>query len=254
MNLEELRTIFYTERELPEKGEIVVAEVISFTDDVVHCVLPMYARMPVILPTRHINMKRGKKVKDYVKVGRIEAATIYEIHTLNEEGQREIDLSIKSINDIDISLVKTIFYRAEKVHNIVCHAAQFNREKVIEYYKLIHRLKGVLYHRENEDEKWNDIENDTYSYFQLILLGKRESPSEDLYESIKQRMPVPTYTVEKDIRLNTIDPNGVKVITDRLNEYVRKEGTKVYIVAPPVYKVTATARTKEEAEEILATL
>jgi translation initiation factor 2 subunit 1 len=262
MDTEELRTIpfFSKERLYPEHGEILIAEVVSYTDDVVHCVLPMYGRIQAILPTRHINIRRGKKVKDYVKVGEKIVASVYEIHTsVDEDGQekREIDLSIKSIKDMDQSLTKTLYNRALKVHQILCSAGKFNKDTVLEYYELVRSKKGILIDQKKTEESktiWNDIENDDYSYFQDILVGKREAPNEEIKNAIDMRMDMPSYTVEKEIRLNTIDPNGVKVITDRLNAYVSKEGTKVYIVAPPVYRITATGRTKEEAEAILATL
>jgi translation initiation factor 2 alpha subunit (eIF-2alpha) len=263
MNQEELFTIpfFSNERVFPEHGEILIAEVGSYTDEVVHCVLPMYGRIRAILPTRHMNIRRGKKVKDYVKVGDILVATVYEIHSIGKRTEdehditeQEIDLSIKSIKEMDQALAKTIYHRAIKVHQIVCSAAQFNKAKVLEYYELLRNTKGVLVDTSEPKDIWADVENDMYAYFQEILVGKREVPNREIYESIVKRMDMPSYTVEKDIRLNTIDPNGVKVITDRLNAYVSKEGTKVYIVAPPVYKVTATGRTKEEAEAILATL
>ena len=264
MNQEEFLTIpfFSKERVFPEHGEILVAEVASYTDEVVHCVLPMYGRIRAILPTRHMNIRRGKKVKDYVKVGEILVATVYEIHTVGkrteeqDETEQEIDLSIKSIKEMDQALAKTMYHRAIKVHQIVCSAAHFTKAKVVEYYELVRNSKGIVVEKKESDSKdlWADVENDMYSYFQEILVGKREAPNKEIYESIMKRMEMPSYTVEKEIRLNTIDPNGVKVITDRLNAYVSREGTKVYIVAPPVYKVTATGRTKEEAEEILATL
>jgi translation initiation factor 2 alpha subunit (eIF-2alpha) len=246
MDKPELQSFRLLEKEAPTNDELVVAEVVSFTDDVVHCCLPMYSRLPVILPTRHINIRRGRKVRDYVKVGQLLVASVYTIYEVDKEDGtqvRQIDLSIKSIQEEDKQKTMEMFHRANKVHQVICAASDYKIQAVEALYKEVRDIvRGI------QEEQ---IEYDAYTYFQEILIDEKECANEKLRKSIQQRMEMPSYTAEKEVRFQTNEPNGVQIVSERLTEIATHPGVKVFVVAPPLYRITCTATTKAKAEHLL---
>lgn len=248
MDKPELQGIRLIEKPAPESDELVIAQVTQVSDEVVHCCLPMYSNLPAILPTRHMNIRRGRKVKDYVKLGQILVATIYTIHmTEKEDGsfQQQIDLSIKSIPEADKEATLNLYHRANKVHQIICAASNYKRQAVDELYT---QVREILHEIQEENPNY-----DCYNLFENYLIGEKTCTNESLQKTIQQRMELPSITVEKEVRLQTNVPNGVQNISDRLTQIASTPGVKVFVVAPPVYRITATAPTKTKAEELLAT-
>lgn len=247
MDKPELQGIRLIEKPAPESEELVIAQVTQCSDEVVHCCLPMYSNLPAILPTRHMNIRRGRKVKDYVKVGQLIVATIYTIHMTEQEGgsfTQQIDLSIKSIPEAEKEATMNMYHRASKVHQIICAASDYKRQAVDELYTQLRTIVRPI----QQDQP----EYDCYSFFEQILVGEQTCTNETLQKAIQQRMDMPSVTVEKEIRIQTNTPNGVQDVTDRLTQIASQPGVKVFIVAPPVYRITATASTKIKAEELLA--
>lgn len=247
MDKPELQGIRLLEQASPVSDELVVAEVLSFTDELVNCSLLMYNKLPAILPTRHINIRRGRRVKDYVKVGQILVASVYSINMIEKEDGlqvQQIDLSIKSIQEDEKTKTMEQYHRACKVHQIICAAANYKRTAVDYLYtELRSTVKPI-----QEDQPDYDL----YAYLQDILVGDQPCENEPLCKAIQQRMEMPSHTVSKDYHFQTSDPNGVKLITERLNHIAAQPGIKVFVVASPHYRITATAASKRIAEQLLA--
>ncbi len=247
MDTPELQAFRLLEKETPVNDELVIAEVVKFSDEVVHCCLPMYSNLPVILPTRHMNIRRGRKVKDYVKNGQILVASVYTINTIEKEDGtqiQQIDLSIKSIQETEKQKTMDMYHRAIKVHKLICTASEFKLDAVQVLYKQVRDIVRTI-QEENPDY-------DAYTYFQEILIGEKECTHDMLRKTIQQRMEMPSYTAEKEVRFQTNEPNGIQVVSDRLTQIASQPGVKVFLVAPPLYRITCTAITKAAAEQILA--
>ncbi len=246
MDKPELQSFRLLEKEAPANDELVVAEVVSFTDDVVHCCLSMYSKLPVILPTRHINIRRGRKVKDYIKVGQLLVASVYTIYEVEKEDGtqvRQIDLSIKSIQEEDKQKTMEMFHRANKVHQVICAASEYKIQAVEALYK---DVRDIVHGIQEENTEY-----DIYTYFQEILIGEKKCTHEKLLKSIQQRIEMPSYTAEKEVRFQTNEPKGVEIVSERLTEIASYPGVKVFVVAPPLYRITCTATTKAQAERLL---
>jgi translation initiation factor 2 alpha subunit (eIF-2alpha) len=247
MDKPELQGIQLIDKIAPESDELVIAQVTQFTNEVVHCSLPMYNNHPAILPTRHMNIRRGRKVKDYVKVGQILVASIYTIHMAEKEDGtpvQQIDLSIKSIPEADKESTMNMYHRACKVHQIICGAGGYNRQAVDELYTQIRTIVRTIQQEQTD--------YDCYRWFEQILVGEQPCINDTLLKVIQQKIEMPSVTVEKEVRFQTNTPNGVQDIMDRLTRISSQAGVKVFVIAPPLYRITATAPTKINAEELLA--
>ena len=63
-----IRHFFYPERQ-PALSDIVVAHVKEIRDVAVYGSLPAYGDLEFMMPTSEINVRRGKRIADYVRVG-----------------------------------------------------------------------------------------------------------------------------------------------------------------------------------------
>ncbi len=217
-----LKSIPFFVVDKPPMDSYVIAHVVSFTDVVVEVTLPEYCDAPAIIPTSEIKVKRGRRVGDYVKKGKEVVAQVIRV---DEEGR--LDLSMKVVTKEDEESVKQRYAKAQKVHSIVCSAANYSAEAAKELYKQL---------RETSDN--------LYELFEQMLVGDCESPSDALLQSIKQRMPMPSYTCEKEIVLRHLTAAETAKKLDALVE----QGFKVYVTAPPKYKITVSMPSKLKAE------
>lgn len=232
----------------PPLESYVIAEVLDFTDTVVDVVLPEYGRKDAIIPTSEIKVKRGKRVGDYVKKGKDVVAQVIRV---DEEGR--LDLSLKVVTKEDEAKVRERYAKAQKVHSIVCTAASYNAEAVKDLYaalgtdfQALHALFEAILVREAEGEAeavGEEEENATHTLPSSAL-------NEALLKAIHMRMQIPSYTVEKEVVLLS---KTVEETEQKLNALVEK-GCKVYVTAPPKYKITVTAPSIQKAEHLLSQL
>ena len=166
--------------------------------------------------------------------------------TEQEDGTftQQIDLSIKSIPEADKEATMNMYHRASKVHKIICAASNYTRKVIDDLYVEVRAIVRSI----QQDQP----DYDCYRFFEQILVGEQPCTNEALLKVIQQRMYMPSVTIEKELRFQTNTPNGVQDITDRLTHIASQPGVKVFIVAPPLYRITATASTKTKAEELLA--
>lgn len=211
----------------PDIDMYVIAHVLNFTDVVVEVTLPEYCDAPAIIPTSEIKVKRGRRVADYVKKGQEVVAQVIRV---DEEGR--LDLSMKSVTKEDEAATKERYAKAQKVHSIICSAAGYKRDDAEALYK-----------------SFQDIEC-LYTHFEQILVGDASTENQALLKAIQQRMPIPSYTCEKEIVLRNLNADQT---ADQLTKLVEK-GFKVYITAPPKYKISITMPSRLKAEAALTAL
>lgn len=224
--MEQLRKIPFYPEQTPPMDSYVIAEVQSFTDVVVEVLLPEYGNLPAIIPTSEIKVKRGRRVGDYVKKGKEVVAQVIRV---DEEGR--LDLSMKVVTQDDDKGVRERYAKAQKVHSIVCTASNYKEEDVRALYNELH----------------SKVEN-LYAYFEGVLVGEAPCESEALVKAIHMRLVVPSYTVEKEISILSLTAEATEAKLTALVE----QGFKVYVTAPPKYKITATASSPQKAEQQLS--
>lgn len=233
-------TPFYT-NPLPQKDDIVIAEVVDFNDIHVNLFLPEYGQVKAFLPTTEINVRRGKRVKDYVKIGQEIAVQVISVTETGPEGHTDpvnIDVSMKVVKSEETKDAFDKYHKALKVHKTIGDAAKYKSEAARKLYQ------------ELRDQFETDL---LYPIFEEIRAGKKYNVSVELLKAIEERMPAPLFTQEADLVITyPYEKDGAAKVAARLDKISQMENVKIFVVAPPKYKVIVTAMTKERAEELLA--
>ena len=223
---------FYREP-TPAMDTYVIAEVQSFTDVVVEVTLPEYGQHTAIIPTSEIKVKRGRRVGDYVKKGKEVVAQVIRV---DEEGR--LDLSMKVVQEVDTKTAFEKYFRAKKAHSILCQGCGYNADAIKAMYENLHQM---IY-----DSPYADI----YAYFESCLVDESAPPNQEILKAIQQRMQIPSYTGEKEILIRNLTADDTM---KQLNGLVEK-GFKVFVTAPPKYKISFTAPSQEKLALALASV
>jgi translation initiation factor 2 subunit 1 len=229
---------FYT-NSLPQKDDIVIAEVVDFNDVRVNLLLLEYGRVKAFLPTSEINVRRGKRVKDYVKQGQEIAVQVINVSKENDTGTINIDVSLKVVKADETKEFFDKYHKALKVHKTIGAATQYKPEEAQKMYEML----------------WGKYETDIlYPVFEEIRAGVRQT--EDipvtLVKAIEERMPATLFTQEAEMIITfPKEKNGAEKVVAKLDRLSQMEGVKVFVVAPPKYKIVVSSQTKAKAEELL---
>jgi translation initiation factor 2 alpha subunit (eIF-2alpha) len=249
MSTEEIintKTIPFYSYNTPALHSFVIAEVVEFSDTIVHCVLPEYANHPAILMTTEIGMKRGKRVKDYVKPKLEMAVLVLSIE--QEEDKSILFLSMKNINEKDKKDAFSKYHDACKANLVLFTAADYKKEEAEELYTYI---RNKITSSELTVNSSSSEEMSVFRFFEKVLLEEEKVESEKLLKAIQLRLPPPSVTLEKEIFLRSLDSDGVQKIRQKLDEYASMPNVKVFVVSPPKYKIMVTSTTRQKAEEML---
>lgn len=228
---------FYPES-IPGVGSTVVAMVRRIGDTAVYCTLPAYKDHEVMLPTSEINVRRGRRVSDYVRVGQQIVVTV-----LRDDGDK-LDVSLKQVRDVEREAATEAHARAARVALIVRSACDQDTERVIAMYR---------------DTIWpiGDL-NDVWTLFEEV---KAATPGEErmglptgLVVAIHTKMPTASYTASADVTIRAaLYPDGAARVAAILTRLATEhEGVEVFVVAPPKYRLTVTDSTKARADARLA--
>ncbi len=230
-----IRHFFYPERQ-PALSDIVVAHVKEIRDVAVYGSLPAYGDLEFMMPTSEINVRRGKRVADYVRVG--ENIVTQVISTTGGK----IDTSMKLVREEEAKEAMEKFHKSNRVFNIVrCALGLGATEADIE----------AVY----EEHLWPLVDEELFALFESIRAGGQvpDGFPASIVAEIMARMPAPVFTAsaERMIRFGQFH-DGL----DRLNAILKRmaalEGIQVHVLAPPKYRIQASAGTQEEADNRLA--
>jgi translation initiation factor 2 alpha subunit (eIF-2alpha) len=227
---------FYPEP-IPSIGSLVVATVQRIADTAVYCTLPAYRDHEVMLPTSEINVRRGRRVCDYVRVGQQIVVAV-----VRDDGDK-LDVSLKQVREAERDAALEAHARAAKIALIVRSACgQDDSERVAAMYR---------------DTIWPAGDTDTvYALFEEVKAGGPVVgglPAE-LAVAIHNKMPAATYTSSADVTIRAaLYPDGAARVAATLTRLASEhEGVEVFVVAPPKYRLTATDSTKARADARLA--
>jgi len=222
---------FYTKSE-PLLLDSVVGEVLDFNDDIVYIKMLEYGGIEGVITANEIGIKRHKRISDYVRKGGLVVAQVIRIE------DNKYDCSLKKSDKADREEKLKRFHEEQKIRNILGTASDWNVERVKDMYSVCRQNMELL-----EKERM-------YEYFESMLIGEIDFLSEELKRAVSVRIPMPSVTKEKTITLRTTDTNGVQKISELLDSIAKMENVKVFVVAPPIYKIQVTAITEKKVDEI----
>lgn len=237
-------TYFYAAR-TPAVGGVVVATVQQIKDVAVYATLPAYGDCEVMLPTSEINVRRGKRVSDYVRVGQDIALTI-----IRDDGDK-FDGSMKQVREVERDAAMEKYHRDSKVALLARTAATDPAVSAeVLYRDVVWPLMEWIAEQEDEDRP-----RDVLAVFEAVR-GGGESPipiPPALHAAIMQKLPAPTWRQEAEfmMRFGTFHDGAARVAAT-LTRLSQMPGIEVHVVAPPKYRLVATAATKAEAAALLA--
>lgn len=222
----------------PAISAIVVGVIKSIGDVAAYCTLRLHGNIEYMLPLTEINMKRHKRVSDYIRVGQDVVLQIMGTDT-------DTYVSMKEVSENEKKTAMERYVHDLKVDLIVRTAAEQNPDRIAEL------LKTVVHPLLEKDQ-------DPYLAFEEVRIAKEDGAAiPDIYTpalvtAIQQKMPVVTHTAEKEIvmRFGCVT-NGVDRLNQELNRIAAIPGIRVFIVAPPKYKLVATDRTPTRAAALL---
>ena len=226
---------YFYPRTLPEKDEIVMAEVATISDVAVYCRLPAYGDMEAMLPTSEINVRRHRKVADYVRIGQLVPVQVLRVD------MGRVDVSMKQVREHEATEATNKYHRDAKVNLIVRTAIPLSSGDDKDALTTLYR-----------EHVW-PLE-DAYATFEEVrAAGAAATFPPALVAAILAKMPEASYTKEQDVmlRFGTFH-DGVRRLEAALSTIAEKEGIQVFVVAPPTYRVRATDKTPARAAERLA--
>jgi len=229
---------------LPAVGDVVVATVQRIGDTAVYCTLPAYRDFEVMLPTSEINVRRGRRVTDYVRVGQLIV-----VNVLRDDGDK-LDVSLKQVREAERDAALERHAQDVKIALIVRTACGLDEERATTMYR------DVIWPR-SADEVNND--SSLYRLFEEIKAAGPDADSSrwilpsELVAAIHAKMPEATYTASADVTIRFAPfHDGALRVAAVLTELAGREGIDVVVVAPPKYRLTATDKTQARAEARLA--
>lgn len=227
---------FYQERE-PALGDIVIADVTNISDVAVYCTLPAYGGLEVMMPISEINVRRHKKVSDYIRVGQS-----VPVQVIRGEGDR-IDVSLKQVHEHEAKTCTERHHRDARINLIVRTAANLDATAT-----------EVLY----SDVIWSLPPNtDVYGLFEEVRAcdegetlptGAATFPPA-LVAAIRAKLPAASYMAEREIMLR-FGPyhDGADRLSAELRRLAALDGVAVFVVAAPKFRLVATDKTRARAD------
>jgi translation initiation factor 2 alpha subunit (eIF-2alpha) len=219
---------------IPAVGSTVVATVTRIGDTAVYCTLPAYRDHEVMLPTSEINVRRGRRVGDYVRVGQQIVVAV-----IRDDGDK-LDVSLKQIREAERDAALHKHAQDTKVALIVRTACGLDEGRAAAMYR---------------DVIWPlSAQTDVYTLFEEIKAGAASDdlPAE-LVAAIHAKMPEATYMASTEVTIRFAPfHDGAARVAATLTELAGREGVEVYVVAPPKYRLTATDKTQARADARLA--
>jgi translation initiation factor 2 alpha subunit (eIF-2alpha) len=227
---------FYAET-LPPMDALVVFVVDRVEDTAVHGRLPAYSDTAAMIPSAEINIRRHRRITDYVREGQTVVAQVI------RHGTAGLDLSLKQVRPAETEATLADFKRDSKIDHILRTAvAEGTADTAEELYRAF---------------VWPAGHAAAMDRFQAVRAGVSADAAiglpVGLVEAIMRRLPeaVHIQTAEITLHFGTYH-DGVERLNARLQALAAMEGITVTVAAPPKYRLTARGRTPAEAEGRLA--
>jgi translation initiation factor 2 alpha subunit (eIF-2alpha) len=227
---------FYAEAQ-PPVDALVVFVVDRVQETAAYGHLPAYADMEAMLPSAEINIRRHRRITDYVREAQTVVAQVLRVTGAG------IDLSLKQVRADETEEVIADHKRDAKIDHILRTAVAEGAADTVE--ELYAAYVWPVGHAAAMDR------------FQAVRAGVDTTAAvglpAGLVEAILARLPEVVHIQSAEITLHFGEfHNGVERLNARLQALASMEGITVTVVAPPKYRLTARGRTLAEAAERLA--
>ena len=190
--------------------------------------LPAYSDAAAMIPSAEINIRRHKRITDYVRPGQTVVAQVI------RHSAAGLDLSLKQVRAEETADVLAAFGRDSKLDQILRLAVgEGTADTVEELYRAF---------------VWPTGHAAAMERFQAVRAGVDATAAvglpTGLVEAIMSRLPEPIHTRSGEITLHFgTFHDGVERLNAELQRLAAMEGITVVVKAPPKYQIIATGRT-----------
>ena len=200
----------YKRKDSPKPGDYVIATVKEISDMAVRVELDEYENFSGIIPIDEVSSKRITNIRAVVREG--DKVVCYVIDV--DENARIATLSLKRVDKNRVK-AKNLEYRKERVaYNILKIISEKEKIDLKKLEKDI--VDKIIYNGRKLYEVWWDTFINGESV--LINLGIKKDMAILLYKYIKEYFNPPKYELRLEINMYTLDPFGINIIKDLLNE------------------------------------
>ena len=235
--------------EWPEKNELVMCTVDDIFDQGVYVTLDEYDGKEGMVHVSEVASGWIKNIRRHVKEGQKTVCKVLEV----DQEKGHIDLSIRRVKDSQRSWKSEQWKRERKAENLLDQSAKRIDEDLDDAYEKI----GF---------PLQDQEGEIYSVFEEAARRGREVLEEKLdvddewldalMDLIETSVEPPVVDVKGFVDLETSSSNGVKVVSEALQE-ARDEfedsdvEVDISYIGAPTYSIEVTAPSYKEAESVL---
>jgi len=232
--------------EWPEEGDLVIATVKTITDYGAYVALDEYQKEG-LLHVSEVSSGWVRNIRNFVREGQKFVLKVLRVNT--EKGH--VDLSLRRVTKRERKEKILSWKKERKADSLLRSASEELKMSSQEIYEKV----GTLFEKEFGGI-YEGFERTAREGAELLL--KMEIPENIatvIEEIAKEKIRVPMVKVKGTLSLQCSKPDGVNLIRDTLLG-VQKVGSKgakvrVYVIAPPRYRIVVSAVDYKEAEEIL---
>jgi len=233
--------------EWPETGDLVIAMVKRITDYGAYVTLDEYGKEG-LLHISEVSSGWVRNIRDFVREGQ---KTVLKVLRVDVE-KGHIDLSLRRVTGRERKEKLLSWKRDRKAESLLRSAS----EKLKVPIKEIHEKAGALI-EEKFGEIYEGLERAAREGTDILLeIGVPEDIAVTIAEIAKEKIRIPTVRIKGTLELQCMKPNGVTLIREALlsaQKIEKSVGTRVrvYVVAPPRYRIEVSAENYKEAERTL---
>jgi len=233
--------------EWPEVGDLVIATVAKITDYGAYVELDEYGKEG-LLHVSEVSSSWVRNIRDFVREGQKVVLKVLRVSV--EKGH--VDLSLRRVTKRE-KKEKILYWKKERKADSLLRSAS---EKLSIPLREIHEKAGALIEKEFGDV-YEGLEKTAREGAEVLLkLGIPRNMAVALEEIVKEKIKIPTVKIKGILELQCTQPNGVALIKEALlsaQKIEEPQGTRIriYVVAPPKYRIVVSAEDYKNAENVL---
>jgi len=232
--------------EWPEEGDLVITTVRRITDYGAYVLLDEYQKEGLLHRTE-VSSGWVRNIRNFVREGQKLVLKVLRVNT--EKGH--VDLSLRRVTKRERKEKILQWKKERKTESLLRSASEELKISSQEIYEKV----GTLLEK-NFGGIYEGLEKTAKEGTEILLkIGVPENIASTIEKIAKEKIKIPMVKVKGTLNLQCSKPNGVNLIKDSLLSALKTEpkGAKIriYVVAPPRYRIVVSAVDYKEAEEIL---
>lgn len=235
-------------REWPDVGDLVISTVERITDYGAYVRLDEYNKEG-LLHISEVSSTWVRNIRDFVREGQKAVLRVLRV----DQEKEHVDLSLRRVTKRE-RREKVLSWKKERKAESLLRTAS---ERLNISEKELYEKAGVLVEKEF-GEMHGGLEKTAREGAEvLVKLGIPKDMAATIEEIAKERIRLPVVMVKGTLELQCTKPNGAVLVRDALldAQRIKKSSNtevRIYVVAPPRYRIEVLAEDYKEAEKLLS--